>query len=53
MLAEAFLHEVGCIVQAFKGIKALVLNTLFNAVDAKGVNPLWPGILYEGTLQTS
>ena len=35
-------------VQAFKGLRSLILSTAFNATMAKGGNPLWPGIGYEG-----
>ena len=34
--------------QAFKGLRSLILSTAFNATMAKGGNPLWPGIGYEG-----
>ena len=34
--------------QAFKGLKSLIVNALFNATNSKGQNPLWEGILYEG-----
>ena len=34
--------------QAFKGLRSLILSTAFNATTAKGGNPLWPGIGYEG-----
>ena len=34
--------------QAFKGLKSLAVNALFNATNSKGQNPLWEGILYEG-----
>lgn len=36
--------------QAFKGLKSIIVSTIFNAADDKGRNPLWPGILYEGVL---
>lgn len=32
--------------QAFKGIKSLVVSTIFNGLPAKGDNPLWAGIGY-------
>ncbi|CAK0785523.1 hypothetical protein CVIRNUC_008733 [Coccomyxa viridis] len=34
--------------KAFKGLRSLILSTAFNATMAKGGNPLWPGIGYEG-----
>ena len=34
--------------QAFKGLRSLILSTVFNATTAEGGNPLWPGIGYEG-----
>lgn len=38
--------------QAFKGLKSIIVSTIFNASDEKGRNPLWPGIMYEGVLMT-
>ena len=35
-------------VQAFKGMKGVLMSTVFSYHDAKGSNPLWPGILYKG-----
>lgn len=32
--------------QAFKGIKSLIVSTIFNGLPAKGENPLWRGIGY-------
>ena len=37
-------------VQAFKGMKGVLMSTVFSYHDAKGSNPLWPGILYKGVL---
>lgn len=36
------------LLQAFKGIKSLIVSSLFNAANTKGQNPLWPGIKYDG-----
>ena len=32
--------------QAFKGIKSLIVSSIFNGLPAKGNNPLWRGIGY-------
>ena len=34
--------------QAFKGIKSLIVSALFNTANNKGQNPLWEGIKYNG-----
>ena len=34
--------------QGFKGMKSLVLSTLFNCLDMRGSNPLWPAVGYSG-----
>ena len=34
--------------QAFKGIKSLIVSALFNTANNKGQNPLWEGINYDG-----
>ncbi len=34
--------------QAFKGIKSLIVSALFNTANYKGQNPLWEGINYDG-----
>lgn len=34
--------------QGFKGLKSIVLSTLFNCLDMHGSNPLWPTIGYQG-----
>ncbi len=39
--------------QGFKGIKSLVLSTLFNCLDLHGANPLWPALGYPGAPQAS
>lgn len=46
--ADAFLRRPSCMSQAFKGIKSLIVSTIFNALTPKSDNPLWPGIGYEG-----
>ncbi|CAL8471165.1 g10707 [Coccomyxa elongata] len=35
--------------QAFKGIKSLIVSSIFKATDEKGRNLLWPAIMYAGT----
>lgn len=43
------LHEgCGLCRQGFKGLKSIVLSTLFNCLDMHGSNPLWPTIGYQG-----
>jgi len=37
--------------QGFKGLKSLVLSTLFNCLDLHGANPLWPALGYPGAPQ--
>ena len=39
--------------QAFKGIKSLLMSTLFSYTAADGTNPLWPGIQYAGECQAA
>ena len=39
--------------QAFKALKAICMSTLFSHTDAKGHNPLWPSIQYQGTTRPS
>jgi hypothetical protein len=34
--------------QAFKGMRSLITNSIFTATDAKGSNLLWAGINYKG-----
>ena len=37
--------------QAFKGIKGLLMSTVFTYTNSKGENPFWPGIQYAGACQ--
>ena len=34
--------------QAFKGMKGVLMSTVFSYHDGKGRNPLWRGIQYKG-----
>ena len=39
--------------QAFKGMKGVLMSTVFSYHDSKGKNPLWPGIQYKGDFPSS
>ena len=41
--------QVGwAVMQAFKGMRSLITNSIFTATDAKGSNLLWAGLNYKG-----
>ncbi|KAK9827599.1 hypothetical protein WJX81_002935 [Elliptochloris bilobata] len=42
------LSPIPLVRKGFKGLKSLVLSTLFNCLDMRGSNPLWPAIGYPG-----
>ena len=37
-----------CAMQAFKGMKSLLMSTVFSYTNSKGQNMFWPGIQYAG-----
>ena len=41
-------HVCHACAQGFKGMKSLVLSTLFNCLDMRGSNPLWSAVGYAG-----
>ena len=41
----------GFALQAFKGIKSLLMSTVFSYTNSKGENLFWPGIQYAGKMQ--
>ena len=41
----------GCAPQAFKGMKSLLMSTVFSYTNSKGQNIFWPGIQYAGKMQ--
>ncbi len=51
MLGTSGLMTDHDLMQAFKGIKSLLMSTVFTYTDSKGENPFWPGIQYAGACQ--